>query len=67
MEITSKIDQGSCAEKPGWIRLSIHPTTSSQEIEYLCKAVKELAQNHEGRKDDYDLNFDKGVISHKNK
>ena len=43
-------------QKPGWIRMSIHPTTTSQEIEYVCESIKELAQNHTQWAKDYQYN-----------
>ena len=33
--ITEKIDHGDLSEKPGWVRMSIHPTTPDAEVEYL--------------------------------
>ena len=30
--ITDKIDQGDLSEKPGWVRLSIHPTMTDNEL-----------------------------------
>src|SRR5690606_14311487 len=34
-KITSLINEGDLSEKPGWIRLSIHPTMTNQEIRYI--------------------------------
>ena len=38
-QITDKIDHGDLSEKPGWVRLSIHPTTTDEEVRYLLDAV----------------------------
>lgn len=43
--ITSKIDKGDLSEKPGWVRMSIHPTMTNKEVDYLINAVKEVAKN----------------------
>ena len=32
--------------KPGWIRVSFHPTNTNQEIQYVCDSIKDLAANH---------------------
>jgi selenocysteine lyase/cysteine desulfurase len=32
--------------KPGWIRMSVHPTTTNAEIEFVCTSIKALAENH---------------------
>jgi len=53
-ELTNEISIGDLARKPGWIRMSIHPTTSCAEIEYVCKSIIELSKNHEEWLKDYD-------------
>ncbi|NND52787.1 MAG: aminotransferase class V-fold PLP-dependent enzyme [Flavobacteriaceae bacterium] len=52
-ELTNEISIGELARKPGWIRMSIHPTSSCEEIETVCKAIKALAANHEEWSKDY--------------
>ncbi|OFY44243.1 MAG: selenocysteine lyase [Bacteroidetes bacterium GWF2_40_14] len=44
-KITSKINQGDLSEKPGWIRLSLHPTMTDSEIDYIIDAVRQVAEN----------------------
>ena len=43
--ITEKIDHGDLSEKPGWVRMSIHPTTTDEEVEYLLHAVDAVARH----------------------
>ncbi len=45
-ELTDEIGLGDLSRKPGWIRLSIHPTLTNDEIDNICKGVKALAENH---------------------
>lgn len=45
-EIISKLEAGTCMLKPGWIRFSIHPTTTNKEIEYVCDSIIELSQHY---------------------
>jgi selenocysteine lyase/cysteine desulfurase len=40
--ITDKIDHGDLSEKPGWVRMSVHPTMTNDEIYLFCRAVKEI-------------------------
>lgn len=54
--ITCNIDSGDLVQKPGWIRMSIHPTTTNAEIEYVCQSIRELAQNHKEWAKDYIYN-----------
>lgn len=44
-KITDKIDQGDHSMKPGWVRVSLHPTMTNLEISMLVKAVKEIVGN----------------------
>ncbi|WP_319559918.1 aminotransferase class V-fold PLP-dependent enzyme [Marispirochaeta sp.] len=45
--ITREIDSGNFAHKPGWVRISLHPTMSDAELDYLLHALNELMENHE--------------------
>lgn len=45
-QILSQIGLGILAEKPGWLRMSLHPTMTHQEVEYIVWALEELVQNH---------------------
>ena len=44
-KITDKIDAGDLSMKPGWIRLSLHPTMTNDELLYISNAIKETAKN----------------------
>lgn len=44
--ITNRIDQGDESTKPGWVRLSVHPTQSNSELAYIVNAIQHIAQNH---------------------
>ena len=65
-DITSQITVGNCSNKPGWIRLSIHPTLLDSEIHYMMDAIKELAENFKEWSEDYTIDFSKGKIKPKN-
>jgi len=51
--ITEKINRGDLSEKPGWVRLSIHPTMTDSELELILKAIAEVAENAERWANDY--------------
>ena len=63
--IVCQISAGDLEKKPGWIRMSIHPTTTSKEIEYVCDAIIALAQNHEEWKNDYQYSNQTNEFTHK--
>lgn len=52
-ELTNEITIGDLVRKPGWIRMSIHPTTTNAEIEFVCDAIIELSKNHRVWKQDF--------------
>jgi hypothetical protein len=54
-EITQLIDRGDYSEKPGWIRVSLHPTMTDQEARYIGESIQELAQKHLEWRDEYDF------------
>lgn len=64
--LTEKITAGDLIQKPGWIRMSIHPTTTTEEIEYVCRSIKELAQNHTEWAADYKYNNKTNEFVHVN-
>ncbi len=52
-QIVKEVEQGDESRKPGWIRLSIHPTTSDAEVAYIINAIRELAEHHHNWQKDY--------------
>lgn len=51
--ITDKINQGDLTEKPGWIRMSIHPTQTDEEINFILEAIEAVVLNKEEWAKDY--------------
>ena len=62
--IESQILVGCNTEKPGWIRLSIHPTITTEELNYICESLKTLHQNIEEWAKDYSYNMAKNDYEH---
>lgn len=62
-EIIEKVSCGLTELKPGWVRISFHPTTSNEEIVQVCKALNELADHAEEWKKDYV--YENGHFRHK--
>jgi len=56
-KLVNEISLGDLIRKPGWIRMSIHPTTTSAEVDFICQSIKDLSKNHESWSSDY--NYDK--------
>lgn len=51
--ITNKIHNGDLSEKPGWVRLSIHPTMTDLELITICDAIVETVENVNTWKQEY--------------
>ena len=63
--ITRKIDKGDLSEKPGWVRLSIHPVMTNKEINYIINAIEEIVKNHKIWAEDYNYNPANNEFYHK--
>lgn len=65
-KLIDEISLGDLIRKPGWIRMSIHPTTTNAEIEFVCESIKALAKNHQQWALDYNYNKLTNEFIHKN-
>jgi selenocysteine lyase/cysteine desulfurase len=52
-QITSKINTGDLSEKPGWVRLSLHPTMTDDELDKIIFALTEIQKNISSWEKDY--------------
>ncbi|MDP4223975.1 MAG: aminotransferase class V-fold PLP-dependent enzyme [Bacteroidota bacterium] len=52
-EITDRIEAGDLSMKPGWVRLSLHPTMTDEELYYIVTAIKQVSENAEEWGKDY--------------
>ncbi len=51
--ITEMINRGDLSKKPGFVRWSIHPTLTDEEIVYFAGAVREIVANIDEWEKDY--------------
>lgn len=51
--ITSRIDRGDYSTKPGWVRLSLHPTMTDEEVQIVLQALHSAASQKEKYRDLY--------------
>ncbi len=52
--ITNQIDHGDLSAKPGWVRLSLHPTTTGKEVDLIADALAAIARHGQEWQVDYD-------------
>ena len=65
-DLVCQITSGDLIKKPGWIRMSIHPTTTSSEIKFVCDSIKALVKHHAEWAADYDYNAVTNEFVHRN-
>lgn len=65
-DLVCSITSGDLIKKPGWIRMSIHPTTTNEEIKFVCESIKALAKQYNEWKNDYVYNPKTNEFVHKN-
>lgn len=64
-EITEKINHGDLSEKPGWVRWSLHPTMTDDEVKLILHAVEEITIHHREWEKDYIYQAKKNEFVHK--
>lgn len=52
-DFKAQIQEGCLVERPGWIRMSIHPTITNDEIIYVCNSIKQVVSNYKTWQKDY--------------
>lgn len=63
--LADKVYHGELTEKPGWIRMSIHPTMSNGELRYICASIRKMAENKREWARDYHYNSVTNEFTHK--
>jgi selenocysteine lyase/cysteine desulfurase len=63
--LVCQISSGDLIQKPGWIRMSVHPTTTSAEIEFVCESIRLLSKNHLEWAKEYQYNPKTNEFLHK--
>jgi selenocysteine lyase/cysteine desulfurase len=62
--VTDKINQGDLTDKPGWVRLSFHPTMTNDDVLFCVNAVREIVQNKTAWAKDYTYSPKTNEYSH---
>jgi len=52
-ELSKEIQDGDFSHKPGWVRISLHPTMSNEDVYYIVAAIKKIIIYQEEWKRDY--------------
>jgi selenocysteine lyase/cysteine desulfurase len=63
--IKDEILHGCNTQKPGWVRLSLHPTITNAELRFICKSLQELSIHIKDWANDYAYDTLKNDYTHK--
>jgi selenocysteine lyase/cysteine desulfurase len=63
--ITDKINAGDLSEKPGWVRVSLHPTMTDEEVIFIANALLQIQGNHQKWGQEYTYNKHTNEFMHK--
>lgn len=63
--ITDLINHGDLSEKPGWIRISLHPTMTDEDLYLIIDALRQIRQHHKKWSLDYIYNNHLNEFRHK--
>jgi len=63
--ITDLINHGDLSQKPGWIRVSLHPTMTNKELDIIADAIGQISENHKEWSRDYVYNNHINEFRHK--
>jgi len=64
-KITEQINAGDLSNKPGWVRLSLHPTMRDKELELIIDAIKQISIHISEWEKDYIYNKYTNEFVHK--
>lgn len=64
-EILDEINSGDLSCKPGWIRMSIHPVMTDDEVNFILDAIEQVALHYNEWKADYVYETDTNEYHHR--
>lgn len=63
--IVRQINSGDLSIKPGFVRVSLHPTMTDEELDYIIESLDEVVKNHKEWGNDYEYNNQTNEFTHK--
>lgn len=52
-KIVNEINRGNLSNKPGWVRISLHPTNTDNEALFIVQAIEQIVLNADAWSDEY--------------
>ncbi len=63
--ITKRINSGDLSIKPGFVRVSLHPTMTDSELDFIAEALTQIVENHKEWAKDYEYSNKTNEFTHK--
>lgn len=63
--ITDLIDRGDNSQKPGWVRMSLHPTLTNADLDYTLDAIAEVVRHGAKWRQEYEYDARSNAWSRK--
>jgi selenocysteine lyase/cysteine desulfurase len=64
-QMFEKVDNNDLSDKPGWIRVSMHPVIADDEVNYIMDSIESLAGNFKQWGKDYIYDKSTNYFTHK--
>lgn len=64
-KIVERINSGDLSNKPGFVRVSLHPTMTNDELDYIISSLDQVIMNHKEWAEDYTYNNQTNEFIHK--
>lgn len=65
-QIMTQVKQGNLLSKPGWVRISLHPIMTNEDIYHIIRAIRHLVRHAEKWKQEYIYDYKKNEFHHRN-
>ncbi len=63
--IVTRINSGDLSNKPGFVRVSLHPTMTNEELDFIISSLNDVVENHEEWGKDYIYNNRTNEFTHR--
>ena len=63
LKITDMIENGDLTEKPGWVRISLHPTMTDEDARFIGQAVVKVIRNYKEWQNEYVFHTESGEFT----
>jgi hypothetical protein len=61
----TQVEQGNLLTKPGWIRISLHPIMTNEDIYHIIRAIRHIVRHEEKWKQEYIYDYKKNEFYHR--